>query len=46
MKTASNLPDVDRLGGKSDPYAIVSFQGKITFSFFLKCMQFCTRDIL
>ncbi|KAK3706775.1 hypothetical protein QZH41_015339 [Actinostola sp. cb2023] len=27
VKGATNLPDVDRLGGKSDPYAVVSFRG-------------------
>ncbi|XP_048585076.1 myoferlin [Nematostella vectensis] len=27
VKSATNLPDVDRLGGKSDPYAVVCFQG-------------------
>lgn len=29
VKGATNLPDVDRLSGKSDPYAVVSFRGMI-----------------
>ena len=30
---ATNLPDVDKFSGKSDPYAVVSFQGEnIDFS--------------
>lgn len=28
VKGATNLPDVDRFSGKSDPYAVVSFRGK------------------
>ena len=28
VKGATNLPDVDKFSGKSDPYAIVSFQGR------------------
>jgi len=28
VKSATNLPDVDKLGGKSDPYVVVSFRGK------------------
>ena len=28
VKSASNLPDVDKFSGKSDPYVVVSFQGK------------------
>ena len=28
VKSASNLPDVDKFSGKSDPYVVVGFQGK------------------
>lgn len=28
VNNASNLPNVDKFSGKSDPYVIVSFQGK------------------
>lgn len=28
VKSASNLPDVDKFSGKSDPYVVVSFQGE------------------
>ena len=28
IKSASNLPDVDKFSGKSDPYVVVSFQGE------------------
>lgn len=31
VKGATNLPNVDKFRGKSDPYAVVSFQGENTY---------------
>ena len=48
MKGATNLPDVDKFSGKSDPYAIVSFQGKnmygLNIVLLVRLLQCCVRN--
>lgn len=49
VKGATNLPDVDKFSGKSDPYAIVSFQGEsigLNNVLLLLFVVLCSKDVL